>query len=250
LLRGRNLQPGDTHAVVISQSLARLWPTGDPLGRPLTLDTNYTVVGVAGSARLTALQDPDSVEAYFLSSEPDLPSTTLVVKTAGLPESLVPLAASIAKDVDPKVFPEIQMLKTSFRLKLRDTEHSALAVSLLGATALLLACLGIVGLVAYAVSQRTKEIGIRVALGARSTHVLSIVLRQFFWPVAAGLVGGMAGGAALSQILRRDLYGISFLDPLTYAAAIGIFAVTVALAALAPARRALRVDPMLALRYE
>ena len=250
LLRGRDLAPGDTQAVVISQSLARQWPTGDPLGRPLSLNVDYTVVGIAGSARLTALQDPDAVEAYFLFGEGDLPSMTLVVKTSGSPESLVPLAASIAKSIDAKVFPEIQMLKTSFRLKLQDTEHSAEMVSLLGVTALLLACLGIVGLVAYAVSQRTKEIGIRVALGARSAHVLSVVLRQFLWPVAVGLLAGVGGGAALSQILRRDLYGISYLDPATYAAAIAVFAITVTLAALVPARRALRVDPMLALRHE
>lgn len=126
----------------------------------------------------------------------------------------------------------------------------ALVISVLGSVAHLLACLGIVGLVAYAVSQRTKEIGIRMALGAKRAHVLSLVLRQFSRPVVAGLLVGVAAAAALSQLLRGVLYGISHLDPLAYLAAIGIFVLTVALAALLPARRALRVNPMRALRYD
>ena len=92
---------------------------------------------------------------------------------------------------------------------------------MLGISALLLACLGIVGLVAYSVSQRTKEIGIRMALGATGSHVLSVVLRQLSRPVVAGLLLGIAGAAGLSQVLRRELYGVSNLDPLAYGAAIG-----------------------------
>jgi len=106
------------------------------------------------------------------------------------------------------------------------------------------------GLVAYGVSQRTKEIGIRMALGARPAHVLAVILRQFSVPVAAGLLAGVGAAAALSQILRQLLYGVGNLDPIAYLGAIAVFAVTVAVAALLPARRALRVDPMRALRYE
>src|SRR6202040_3210112 len=104
-------------------------------------------------------------------------------------------------------------------------EYSALAVSLLGFIALLIACFGIVGLVAYAVSQRTKEIGIRMALGANPSHVLSLVLRQFSRPVFVGLLVGLGGAAALSQIVRRILYGVSNLDPIAYLAAFGLFVV-------------------------
>jgi ABC-type antimicrobial peptide transport system permease subunit len=107
-----------------------------------------------------------------------------------------------------------------------------------------------VGLVAYSVSQRTREIGIRMALGAKPSQVLSVVLRQFSRPVVGGLLAGVSGAALLSRILRQALYGISTLDPVAYLAAIGVFAVTIAVAALLPARRALRVDPLRALRCD
>ena len=155
---------------------------------------------------------------------------------------------SLALALDPYVFPQVQLLRADFQRKIEGAEQSAAAVSLLGLSALFLACLGIVGMVAYAVSQRTKEIGIRLALGAGPRHVLGSVLRQFWRPVAVGLVVGVGSAAALSQLLRQVLFGVSHLDPLAYAAAVALFAVTVVLAALWPARRALRVDPMSALR--
>jgi ABC-type antimicrobial peptide transport system permease subunit len=152
--------------------------------------------------------------------------------------------------VDAEAIPDVQLLSTAFRTRLEGAEYSAWAVSVLGFIAHLLACLGIAGVVAYAVSQRTKEIGIRMALGAQASHVLSVVLRQFSRPVVAGLIVGLAGAAALSQVLRGRLYGISNFDPATYLIAIAVFLVTVTIAALLPARRALRIDPLRALRHE
>jgi predicted permease len=251
LLRGRNLGPGDEHSIVVSEALARrVWPGKDPLGRKFTMERDYTIVGIAGSARMVRIEDPDMVQGYFLAQEAELPSMVMLVRTSAPPEALTQSVVSIARSLDPKVFPEVQMLKTAFRRKVQSTERGAVAVSLLGFTALLLSCLGIVGLVAYSVAQRTKEIGIRMALGANPSHVLSIVLRQFSRPVLAGLLVGVGGATALSQVLRRELYGISNLDPMTYATAIGIFILTAALAALLPARRALRVDPLGSLRHD
>jgi predicted permease len=252
LRRGRNLMRGDMRGIVVGESLARLqWPADDPVGKLFRTGADtYTVVGVVGSARLVSPEDSDAVEIYQLADGAILPSMVVLVKTSGPPEGLVPVVAATAKAIDPKLSPEVQLLKSAFRDKLRTAEYSALAVSLLGAVALLLAGAGIVGLVAYGVRQRTREIGIRMALGARPAHVVGVVLRQFAIPVAAGLLAGVGGAAALSQILRQLLYGVSNLDPMAYVGAVGVFAVAVVVAALLPARRALRVDPIRALRYE
>jgi len=251
LLRGRNLIRGETRAAVVGESFARAaWPGEDPLGKKSFVGEDDTVVGVVGTARLVKIEDSDSVEIYLPLAQADLPGASVLVKTSGAPEDVARFAAATAKAVDPNTFPEVQLMKTGFRQKLRGGESSAMAVSVLGAIADLLACLGIVGMVAYAVSQRTREIGIRMALGARPAHILAIVLRQFSRPVPAGLLLGVGGAAALSGLLRGQLYGISNLDPTAYLAAIGVFAVTVVGAALWPARRALRVDPMRALRHE
>jgi hypothetical protein len=251
LVRGRALLPGDSRAIVVSESLARLkWPSEDPIGKPFHEGEDYTVVGVAGSARLVSVEDSDAVEVYHLAEGDIFPSLVALVRTSGAPENMAPVVASAAKAIDPNLFPEVQLMKSAFEGRVRITRYAALAVGLLGSLALLLACFGIVGMVAYAVSQRTKEIGIRMALGAGASHVLSICLSQFSSPVTAGLLTGVAGATALSQILRQQLYGLSNLDPIAYLAAIGVFAVTVIFAALIPARRALRVDPLVALRQD
>jgi predicted permease len=252
ILRGRTLLPGETHSIVVGDSFAHLgWPGKDALGGKFTSDgTNYIVVGVVGVARLVERQDPEAVEAYFPLEVGSLPSAVVLVKTSGPTESLLPSIASVAKAVRADTLPYTQPLKTSFNLRIGAIQKSAVVVTLLGAVALLIACLGILGLVAYTVSQRTKEIGIRMALGANPAHVLATVLRQFRRTVLAGLLAGVIVAAALSQLLRRELYGISNLDPVSYFAAIGVFSIVAAIAALLPARRALRIDPMRALRYD
>ncbi len=255
LLRGRNLRAGETRAIVVSESLARQqWPSEDPLGKLFRTAPGagnaFTVAGVAGSARLVSPEDSDAVEIYQLPDPALLPAMVILARTSVPPDGLMATIAAAAKSIDPKLFPEVQMLRTAFQGKVKNAEYTALAVTVLGCVALLLACVGVVGLVAYAVSQRTKEIGIRMALGAQPAHVIAVVLRQFTLPVAIGLLAGIGGAAALSQILRRLLYGVSNLDPVAYVAAIGVFATTVAVAALWPASRALRVEPVRALRQD
>ena len=248
LLRGRTFLEGERLAMIASESLGRsLWPGQDPLGQQFD---GRTVVGVAGSARQMALQDPDAVEGYFSIESGHLSSLAVVVRTTGPPEYVLLPVASVARSLEPGLFPEVALLRTSYQRKVDETELTALAVSMLGFSALLLACLGIVGLVAYTVAQRRKEIGIRMALGATGSHVLSVVLRQLSHPIAAGLAVGVGAAGALAQVLRRELYGISSLDPAAYLAAVLVFVATVALAAWWPARRALRVDPLRALRQD
>jgi len=251
LSRGRNLARGDTQAIVVSESLARRqWPGEDPVGKTFRLDAeNLTVVGVAGSARLVSPEDSDAVEVYQLAGA-DLTPMVVMVRTLTPSEGMLRRVAAAAKAVDPLLFPEVRLLNDSFRAKLRFSEYAALAASVPGAIALLVACLGILGLVSFAVSERTREIGIRMALGAKPGHVLAFVLRQFSVPIIAGLAVGIGGAAALSQVLRRMLFGISNLDPLAYLAALFVFAIAVALAVMLPAARALRIDPAGALRHE
>jgi predicted permease len=251
LLRGRNLKRGETHVAVISESMARMaWPGRDALGRSFKLDESYTVVGICGSVRLTRFGDSDSVQAYFPIEPADRANLQMLVRTSGSTSDLARSIVTVARTIDGEIFPDVQVLSTAFRNRLEGAQYSTLAVSVLSFIAHLLACLGIVGVVSYAVSQRTKEIGIRMALGAQSSQVLSIVLRQFSLPVVAGLLLGVSAAAALSQFLRGRLFGISNLDPVTYLVAVVVFVVTVVAAALFPARRALRIDPLGALRHE
>jgi predicted permease len=250
VLRGRGLERGDKREIVVSESLAKAeWPEENPIGKQFS-DTKDIVVGVVGNARLVSPEDSDAVEAYRLAEDDLMPSMVVLIRTGGPAEALVPTIVSVSKSIDPRRFPEIHLLRISFNQKVAQARYAALTVSVLGAAALLLACLGIVGLVTYAVSQRKKEIGIRMALGAQPAQVLSVVLRQFVSPIVSGLLAGIGGAAALSQILRQELYGLSNFDPAAYAGAVAAFGIAAGLAALLPARRALQVDPMLALRYE
>jgi predicted permease len=253
LRRGRGLMAADLSGVVVSESLARArWPNEDPLGQLFQVGepTPLTVVGIAGNARSLALQDPDAMELYRLASEGDFPGMALMVRTNGPSEAVVAAVSDAAKGLDPNLAPRVLLLKDQFQQRLGDVEQGALAVSLLGLIALIVASLGIVGLVAYAVAQRTKEIGIRMALGAEPGHILRSLAAQFHRTVALGLLAGVGGAAALSQLLRRELYGLSTFDPLSYIGAVSLFVCVTGLAALIPARRALRVDPLVALRCD
>jgi predicted permease len=252
LLRGRNLTEGDEAGIVVSESLAeKRWPGGEAVGQPFTIgDGPLTVVGIAGNARSLALGDPDAVELYRLARESDLTGLALIARTS-IPSELVTSAISAAANgADANFTPRVLLLKDRFRQNFSDSGRVALAVGLLGAIALAVACLGVVGLVAYSVSQRTKEIGIRLALGAESRHILKSLSRQFLGIIIGGLAVGVIGAAGLAQLLRRELYGLSTIDPIAYLSAVVLFLVAVGLAGLWPARRALRVDPLVALRND
>ena len=253
LLRGRNFQPGEQHAVIVSDSLAqKQWPGEDPLGKSDASGSSSgdVVIGVAANARMLDLQDGDTVQLYHAAREEDMADMTMLVRTAGAPDGLTPALRSIMQNLDPKLFPEIRLLKGDFRRETESAGKIAEIISLLGFVAALLAGLGIVGLVAYSVSQRTREIAIRLALGASRTQLLRAILQQFSWPVFLGLICGTAATAAISQLLRRMLYGVSNLDPLSYVGAIAILVAIFAIAAVLPARCALKLDVARALHQE
>jgi predicted permease len=252
ILRGRALRPNDRHVMVVSDSVARsAWPGKEPLGQTMDFGERFTVVGIAADVRNLKFGATETgAHAYFPIEEDQWPNLTVVARTAGVPQELAKAVAPAAGRLNPAIRPTIELLSSAFRERMGDVELVALAVSILGSLAQLLACFGIIGLVSYAVSQRTREIGIRMALGAKPGQVLAVVLRRLVLPVTIGLILGVAGAAGLAQFVRGRLYGISHLDPAAYAAAIGFFALTAGIAAVLPARKALRIDPLRALRHD
>ena len=252
LLLGRTFYPGEKNAVIVSQTMARRqWPGQNPLGQKLgDGDKKDTVIGVVGDAHINALSDDDAVEQYWSAQPENLPNMVLVARVSGQPGSLAPAAKAISESLDPKVFPEIRQLRLLYRENVKTIEQVAAIISLIGMVAVSLAGIGIIGLVAFSVSQRTKEIAIRIALGARPSAVLASVLRQFSWPVAIGLLAGGTFAALASRVLRIALYGVSNLDPASYAAALGMLIAMVLASSVLPARRALRLDLAKTLRYD
>lgn len=254
LLRGRNLLPNEPNAVIVSESFAqKQWPGENPIGKPMWRDEDNKdiIVGVAGNARIKAMSDDDAVEAYWPAQLANMPGMTVLVKTSGLaPEDLIMPAKSIVETLNPNLFPYIWVLKEGFRRNAEGLEKVAAIVSLLGIVAISIAGIGIIGLVVYSVSQKTKEIAIRLALGAKRLQVVSAVLKQFFLPIALGTIAGVGTTAVVSRVLRKFLFGIGNLDPISYAAGISVLIILVGLAAIAPLWRAMRLDLARTLHYE
>ena len=242
---GRTFYAGERNAVIVSESMAwREWPGQNPIGQQLPNgDAKDTVVGVAGNAHVNAVNDDDAVEQYWPAQQADMPGMVVMVRTAGRPDSLPPMIKGISESMDAKLFPEIRLMKVLYHDNvLVLIENIAKAVTLTGLVAVLVAAVGIIGLVSFSVSQRMKEIAIRMAMGAGKVQLLTAVLRQFVWPVAIGMAAGAGIAAAASRVLRIALYGVSNLDPASYAAAILVLMAILGLAALLPARHALRLD--------
>lgn len=253
LLRGRNFAAGERNVVIIGETLAqKLWPGQNPLGRefPDGSKAPPVVIGIAGAARTLGLTNGEATEMYRSLSREETPLAAMLVKTAGPPEMLAETVRSLALAVDARAVPTITLMKDSFRQRMRPPRDMALMTTSLGVMAAFLSAMGVFGLVSYAVSQRQKEIGLRMALGANAASVLGLVMRQFVRPLGAGLVAGIVAAAGLSVALRSELFGLSHLDPVSYGGAIVFFVTLTGLAALAPARRALRVDPAMVLRHD
>jgi len=155
------------------------------------------------------------------------------------------------KSLDPTLPPaNFRTMESLVANAIARPRFSTLLLSLFATTALLLTAVGLYGVVAYATTERTREIGIRIALGASGGNVLALVIRQGMLPALIGLAFGLAGALALTRLLANQLYGVKATDPLTFAAVTALLSLVAFLACWLPARRAARVDPMVALRYE
>jgi predicted permease len=256
ILAGRTFRPGERNAVIVSESLARkAWPGEHPLGKPLptmgpAAGPGRLVVGIAASARTGALSDGAATEMYFPAGDADpAVGLALLARTAGDPRVHLP-AIRIAAMLPNEPPPHLELLTDGFDRATSGTRKGAAAIGVTGLLTLLIAAMGIAGLLFYAVSQRTREIGIRVALGAGTRDVVRAVLTQAVRPVGVGLILGAAAGCLISSLMQHQIYGISRLDPPAYLGALGLLAAAALAAASAPIRRALRVNAVDALRHE
>jgi predicted permease len=254
LLRGRDFRPDDRSVAIVSDNLARqMWPGKDPLQQTYYEGyggKDWTIVGVAGNARTVSLRDGNAAEMYIPIPESKVTTSILLTKTSVPPEQLASVLGGVARSIDPALSPEVRPLHLAYEDKVGSSQQMAVIASGMGLLALLLAVVGLYGVVAHNLAQSTREIGIRIALGAPPARLVRSVVSRFFAPLGFALGLGLVLAAALSMILRSELYGISNFDVLSYVAAVAILSGIGGLAALIPARRALRVNPIEALRSE
>jgi putative ABC transport system permease protein len=263
LLQGRLYQASDRGdappVAVVSDALARrFWPGRSPLGARVTFDDPndstavwMTVVGVVGNVRQDGPTAAAYPQIYLPLAQASSRSLLIALRTSGDPMALTPAVKRAVAGIDANLaLGRIVTMDERLAGTLARPRVNAVLLGGFAATALLLAALGIYGVIAYSVVQRTRELGIRMALGARGGDVLRLVLRQGLRPVGAGLALGLGGAAAASRVLRGLLYGVGGTDLLTYAGVATFLAAVALVASYLPARRAAMADPVVALRNE
>jgi predicted permease len=262
--RGRAFTAADAKnapgVIVVNDAFVRAYfPGQDPLGQHVILDgpdnkplPPREVVGVVGNVRFEKFDDEERPEYYIPFEQAPTAVTQVVVRARGEDAAaLTPSVRSALKDVDPNLL--IWRTQTMDELVSQSVAPQRFNVALLGffaALAMLLAAVGIYGVMSYTVTQRRHEMGIRMALGAQRRDVLRLVVGQGMALTLAGLALGLAGAFALTRLMSGLLYGVSATDPPVFAAVALLLAAVALLACYLPARRATKVDPMTALRYE
>jgi predicted permease len=253
LVQGRAFTDADAGRLVaiVNETMARRhWPGENPVGRTFIGGGRaaFEVIGVAKDAYVGDLDAIDPVYFQPVANGLVAPDFPKLLFTSGPGVSAV--ITNIIERMDARARVEIAPLRDRFENQLSELTIAPLVASILGTFSLGLATLGVFGVFAYVVRQRTKELGIRLALGARSTDVVRLVLAGHSTSLLVGLGAGIAGAIGASQLLRRELYGLNPLDPVTYAGVALLLALAAAVASYIPARRAARVNPVLALRHE
>jgi predicted permease len=265
LMRGRSLNDEDARvapaSVVVNQTLARkVWAGADPIGKRIRLGPNYpwlSVVGVVGDIKNHGSNVATRPEMYFLlTGQPlqmwvDLRSMTLVVRTVSKPGDMVSAIRGQLKQIDPELpIYKISTLKELVSSSISQTRFPALTLSLFACAALLLAAIGVYGVLAYTVAQSRHEIGVRMALGAQRGQVLRLFLGQGVWWAALGGCAGILVALIAVRFMRSMLFEISAYDPKNFVAVVAVLSAVVFLACSIPALRATRVDPVVAMKNE
>jgi predicted permease len=258
VLRGRVFEPQDDEpsaalALVVNQSAAtRYWPGGDAVGQTVMLgDAPLTIVGVVGDVRNDGLAAGTAPAVYVPFRIAPRLSTQLFVRTSRDPVTAAGAVRQAIHAADPlQPIAEIRTMRSAMAETVAQPRFFTLLLGLFGGLAMLLAALGLYGVVAYSVTRRTSEIGIRMALGAPAPNVVKLVMRRAAVPTLAGIVVGAVGAWMLSRVLASMLFEVRPTDPATFVAAAVLLTLVALLASWVPARRAARVEPSLALRLE
>ncbi len=275
ILSGRAFTEADTEqgakvAIVNREMARRYWNGLDPIGKVISVNppielvprgtvppdyepARLTVVGVAADVRYAGLNVPPSPVVYAPFAQGSEGATTMYLVVRAEQDPLAPVRAirDRIRQIDPDVpVSSVQTMEARVSASVARPRLRTIVLGAFAGVALLLAAVGIYGVMSYAARQRTREIGIRMALGASSRSILTLLMRSGFAMVALGVAGGLLGAAALTRALRTLLYGVSTTDPLVFAAITGGLVAVSLVAALVPARRATRLEPLVALREE
>jgi putative ABC transport system permease protein len=256
LLAGREFDDrdvaGSPEAVIVSRATARkFWGRADPIGKMLhrpTASNSFTVVGVVGDVRHTSLNEEFPC-LYFPAATRGGSLMDVVMRTYGRPESALVPARLRVHALDPELpVSNVKTMEEYVRASAAQPRLNAALLAIFAGVALLIAAVGVYGVLAYSVNQRAREIGLRMALGAQRSKVLRDVAVQGLRMAALGIAAGLAGSYALSRVLSSLLFETPARDPRTFVTVALLLAAVAVIASVAPARRASRVDPMVALR--
>jgi putative ABC transport system permease protein len=262
LLRGRDVSPADTatapQVLLIGETTARrMWPGEDPIGKRVKVGGVdkpwWTVVGVTGDVHHVGLDAVPDMQMYIPHQQWPFPDGLMVfvIRTAGTPTAISSAAQQAIHSIDTtQPISRIMPLESYVGLSVQGRKFALILIGAFAAIALALSLVGIYGVTAYSAAQRTREIGIRIALGARRGELLRLLLRQGMLLVVCGVIAGVIASLALTRFLATMLFAVQPTDLLTFSSVVLVLVGVSAAACFLPARRAMRVDPMVALRHE
>jgi hypothetical protein len=251
-LLGRTFQAGDDPktTVILGRTLATaMYGSPDVLGRGFPRSKpEATIVGVVGDAHSIRIEAANGAEVYRPLTPEDSTDVVLIVRARGDADTLPPLLGEAAT-IDSRLLPAIGLLRDSFERRVIGTRVASGIALGVGLLTLAIACLGIFGVVSYGATLRTKEFGIHLALGAEARSIIRLVVRHVVSPIAIGMTLGVAAGGPIGLALSNGPLQLKTADPAAYAGALLLFILTALIAALSPAIRVLRADPIRALRH-